>query len=290
MNTLQLLMPVITASLVLIMFGLGASLSIDAFRRMMRQPHPVLLGLLCQLLLLPLAGVFLIRFAPLPAPALVGLAVIASCPGGSLSNLFSHLSRSDTALSVTLTALSTGVAALTLPFWLRLALAQIDAPAGVPHIPLGATILQVLLTTVVPVLAGVAFQHRYPGPARRFDRPVRIFALSFLVIVVAGTLFKSPETLLDHWDTLLPVAFLFNAGTMLLGYAAARLARLRPVQARTILLETGIQNVPLALTITTVTLQSLEAGLFPTLYGAAMMVTGSIVMLFSVFWRGNFSG
>lgn len=279
METLNLFIPIITASLVLIMFGMGVSLKMDDFRRIFAAPAPVITGLFSQLVLLPAAGLAAIGLLSLPVPALVGLAVIAACPGGSLSNLFSHLSRSDTALSVSLTALSTSVAALTLPVWLQFGLSVIDVPGGELRLHLGATILQVLLTTVLPVFLGMVFNHYFPRHSRRIDRTVRLFSVIFLLIVVAGTLFKEPGVLINNWNTILPVALVFNLATLALGFGVSTLVRLPRAQRQAITLETGIQNIPLALTITTVTLKDLELGVMPSLYGACMMVTGSLLMI-----------
>ncbi len=278
METLQLFIPIITASLVLIMFGMGLTLTVADFRRLLTAPKPVLTGLLSQLLLLPAAGLAALGFLSLPAPALAGLAVVVACPGGSLSNLFSHLSRADTALSVSLTALSTVFAAITLPLWMQLALPLTGLAEEGLIFELWPTVRQVLLTTVLPVFLGMAFYRYFPQYARRLERGLRRFSIAFLLIVVGGTLFKEPAMLIDNWNTILPVALAFNLGTLGLGFAIATLAGLPRRQRQAVTLETGIQNIPLALTITTATLQSLEMGVMPSLYGACMMVTGSVLV------------
>jgi len=279
METLQFLIPIITASLVLIMFGMGTSLTWADFRRIGEQPRPILLGLFNQLLLLPLLGVAFVAWVPLSVPLAVGVVIVVACPGGSLSNLISHLGRLDTALSVSLTAISTCVAALSLPFWLRLGLSFLGESEEVPHIPLGKTILQVVLTTVLPVFVGLLFARHFPALAKRIDRWVRIFAISFLIVVVSGALFKDPSGIVNNWNTILPMALLFNAITLGVGYGTAYLLGLSCWRARTIMIETGIQNIPLALTITTVVLQSMAMAILPTLYGVAMMVSGVIFLL-----------
>ncbi len=279
MEMLRFITPIITAALVLIMFGMGTSLQAADFLRLFKNPKAALVGMTNQLILLPVLGLLLLWWVDLPPLMSLGFAIVVACPGGNLSNLFSHLSRLDTALSVSLTAISTCLAAITLPLWLQLALSLLEGRStDLPNIPLAPTILQVIMTTVLPVLLGMWFRYYRPASAQRVDKWARAFSIGFLAIIVIGATAQDPTALVLYWDSLLPLFVLLNWTAMGLGYSTSVLSGLPSRQALTIMLETGFQNVPLAISITVLILNTEEAAFIPPIYGVAMMVNGAIFL------------
>jgi len=287
MEMLRFISPIITIALVLIMFGLGTSLQPEDFRRLLTQPRAALTGMFNQLILMPLTGMLFLVVADMPVLMSLGFAIVVACPGGNLSNLFSHLSRLDTALSVSLTALSTCLAVFTLPLWLQFSLQLLAGKeTAVPDIPLGSTILQVLLTTVLPVLLGLLFRLYQPRTAQKVDRWARAFSIGFLTVIVIGATARDPTALVIYWDTLLPLFVLLNWSAMGLGYGTSLLMRIPRKQALTVMLETAFQNVPLAISITVLILNTEEAAFIPPIYGVAMMVNGSLFLGYRM-WVGR---
>ncbi len=290
MEMLRFITPIITIALVLIMFGMGTSLKPEDFQRLLSQPKAALTGMFNQLILMPLIGMLFLILADLPVLMSLGFAIVVACPGGNLSNLFSHLSRLDTALSVSLTAISTCLAVFTLPLWLQLGLFLLEGrETEVPSIPLGPTIIQVLLTTVLPVILGLLFRLYRPKTARKVDRWARAFSIGFLTVIVIGATTRDPTALVMYWDTLLPFFVLLNWSAMAAGYGTSMLAGLPVKQALTVMLETAFQNVPLAISITVLILNTEEAAFIPPIYGVAMMVNGSLFLGYRM-WRERRNG
>jgi BASS family bile acid:Na+ symporter len=161
-------------ALALVMFGLGLSLTPADFARVGRQPKAVVIALVLQLLVLPALCFGLVLAFDLPPLLAVGMLLLAASPGGTTANLFSHLFRGDVALNITLTAVNSLVAVVTLPLITNLAIAYFDpADGGTLGLQLGKT-AQVFAVVLVPVAIGMLVRRRAPGFAERMDKPVRI--------------------------------------------------------------------------------------------------------------------
>ena len=171
------------AALGIIMLGLGLSLSLGDFARVAKFPKPVLIGLACQLLLLPLACFFLAKAFGL-APALaVGLMLLAASPGGTTANLYSHLAHGDVALNITLTAVNSVIAILTMPLIVNLSLAYfMSADQAIPL--QFAKVVQVFAIVLGPVAIGMWLRSRFPGFAERMQKPVKIISALFLLLII----------------------------------------------------------------------------------------------------------
>ena len=172
---LTLFLPI---ALGIIMLGLGLSLTLADFARVVKFPKPVLIGLSCQLLLLPLVCFFLAKAFGL-APALaVGLMLLAASPGGTTANLYSHLAHGDVALNITLTAVNSVIAVLTMPLIVNLSLAYFME--GDQALPLQFTkVVQVFVIVLGPVAIGMWIRSRFYGFAARMESPVKIISALF---------------------------------------------------------------------------------------------------------------
>lgn len=244
--------PLLTAflpiALGIIMLGLGLSLTVADFARVVQQPKPVLIGLGCQLLLLPLVCFGLAEgFALAPALA-VGLMLLAASPGGTSANLYSHLAHGDVALNITLTAVNSVIAILTLPLVVNLSLAHFMGEGQA--IPLQfAKVLQVFAIVLVPVAIGMWVRSRYPAFAARMQRPVKIVSALFLVLIILLAVAKDWRTFVDYAPVVGAAALCFNLISLAVGYWVPRLFRLSRHQAIAIGMEIGIHNGTLAIAI-----------------------------------------
>jgi BASS family bile acid:Na+ symporter len=274
----QILFP---AALAFIMFGLGMELTVADFTRLARMPRPVLVGLLGHMFILPLVALAMIGLFPMPAAFAIGLMVVAACPGGAVSNLWTHQARGDVALAVTLTALSAAVAVAWVPVLLNLSMEHLIGQSAAIRLPVGPTMLHIAMLTVLPVALGMSVRRLAPGFAQRMDRPVRILSLLFLALIVAAILVRGRGELGYLLATAGPPVLLYNFLVMAIGLLLARLARLTPKQVITIPIEVGIQNVIMAATLATAPqfLNRPEAGLVPSIYGFTMTLMAIVWLL-----------
>ncbi|PIA68358.1 bile acid:sodium symporter family protein [Pseudomonas sediminis] len=236
------------AALGIIMLGLGLSLSLADFARVAKFPKPVLIGLACQLLLLPLACFFLAKAFGL-APALaVGLMLLAASPGGTTANLYSHLAHGDVALNITLTAVNSVIAILTMPLIVNLSLAYfMSADQAIPL--QFAKVVQVFVIVLGPVAIGMWLRSRFPGFAERMQKPVKIVSALFLLLIILLAVAKDWRTFVDYAPAVGGAALAFNLLSMAVGYCVPRLLKLNLRQAIAIAMEIGIHNGTLAITL-----------------------------------------
>lgn len=236
------------AALGVIMLGLGLSLTLDDFARVARYPRPVLIGLFCQVLILPLVCFALVSVSGL-APALaVGFMLLAASPGGTSANLFSHLARGDVALNISLTAVSSIVAILTMPLIVNLSLVHfMDADQAIPL--QFSKVLQVFVIVLAPVAVGMLIRRFKPGFAHRMDKPVRVLSGFFLALIIVLAFVNDSLSARDHFAEIGLLALLFNLASMAVGYCVPRLLQLNLRQSIAIGMEIGIHNGTLAIAL-----------------------------------------
>ena len=265
------------AALGIIMLGLGLSLSLGDFARVAKFPKPVLIGLACQLLLLPLACFFLAKLFGL-APALaVGLMLLAASPGGTTANLYSHLAHGDVALNITLTAVNSVIAILTMPLIVNLSLAYFMAADQA--IPLQfAKVLQVFVIVLGPVAIGMWLRSRFPGFAERMQKPVKIISALFLLLIILLAVAKDWRTFVDYAPSVGGAALAFNLLSMAVGYCVPRLLKLNLRQAIAIAMEIGIHNgtLAIALALSPALLNNPTMAIPAAIYSLIMFITAAL--------------
>lgn len=236
------------AALGVIMLGLGLSLTPADFLRVARYPRPVLIGLFCQVLILPLVCFLMVNAVGL-APALaVGFMLLAASPGGTSANLFSHLAHGDVALNISLTAISSVVAILTMPLIVNLSLAYfMDSEQAVPL--QFAKVLQVFVIVLGPVAVGMLIRRYQPSFAASMDKPVRILSGLFLALIIALAFVNDSLSAREHLAEIGLLALLFNLASMAVGYGVPRLLKLDLRQSVAIGMEIGIHNGTLAIAL-----------------------------------------
>ena len=234
----------------LVMFGIALDLHPRDFRRVVQSGRPALLGIAAQLLLLPAVTWLFLRWLD-PAPSLaLGALLVASCPGGNLSNFLTHLARGNTALSVSLSAVSTCAAAITTPlsfaFWgSRLPSAEpLLERVALDPFTLAATVALIL---GFPVVLGMGVAQRWPRFALKARGPLRLLSLLVFAAFVVGALAANFDHFLAHIGRVAGLVTVHNAMALGLGYAAARVGGLPPADRRALTLEVGIQNSGLGL-------------------------------------------
>jgi len=241
-----------TATLVVMMLALGMTLRAADFRRLLGSPAAVVFGVAGQLVVLPAAGFAIAHAFSLPHTLAVGLVLIAACPGGVTSNVLSWLARGDVALSISLTAVSSVVSFVTVPFLVSLALRVFGADGPPVTLSLVEMVTTLFGTTALPVLIGMAVLHVRPAWAARLHRPLLGASTSVLMLLIAGLAFNVSSSSRDLSDLLrraTPAVVLLVASTMAVGLAGARALGLGGPTARTLALEIGIQNFNLALVV-----------------------------------------
>ncbi|MEV6757108.1 bile acid:sodium symporter family protein [Streptomyces sp. NPDC051214] len=270
MNDSALITTGLPIALAIIMFGLGLSLTTGDFRRVTRTPKAVVVALVLQVLVLPAVAFGLVKSFNLDPLLAVGVMLLAASPGGTTANLFSHLFRGDVALNITLTAINSVLAALTIPVITNLAIGHFDAQGDL-GLQLGK-VVQVIAIVLVPVGVGMAVHRRSADFAARADRPVRVFSIAVLVIVSAGALLGERENLADYMQQVGLVTGIFCLASLTLGYGGARLLRLDKRQAIASSMEVGIHNTTVALTIALSVLDSTEVAIPIAVYSVLMYV------------------
>lgn len=265
------------AALGIIMLGLGLSLSLGDFARVAKFPKPVLIGLACQLLLLPLACFFLAKAFGL-APALaVGLMLLAASPGGTTANLYSHLAHGDVALNITLTAVNSVIAILTMPLIVNLSLAYfMSADQAIPL--QFAKVVQVFAIVLGPVAIGMWLRSRFPGFAERMQKPVKIISALFLLLIILLAVAKDWRTFVDYAPAVGGAALAFNLLSMAVGYCVPRLLKLNLRQAIAIAMEIGIHNgtLAIALALSPALLNNPTMAIPAAIYSLIMFVTAAL--------------
>jgi BASS family bile acid:Na+ symporter len=268
-----LLLPV---ALGIIMLGLGLSLTVADFARVAQFPRPVVVGLGCQMLILPAACVLIAEAFALPPELAVGLMLLAASPGGATANLFSHLARGDVALNITLTAVNSVLSLITLPLIVNLALSHFMGEGR--SIPLQADkVIQVFAIVLVPVGIGMVVRSRRPGVADRLGGPVKGISVVLLIAIVATTIVQQRDTLLGAFQAVGLAALAFNLVSMAVGYLVPRLARVEKRQAIAIGMEIGIHNGALAIAIASgpTLLDNPAMAVSPAIYSVIMFFTAA---------------
>jgi bile acid:Na+ symporter, BASS family len=231
-----------------IMLGLGLSLTLADFRRVIVYPKAVVVGLTCQMLLLPFACYGIARGFGLAPELAVGLMLLAASPGGATANLFSHLARGDVALNITLTATNSLLSLLSLPLIVNLSMTAFMGEGKEIGLQFGK-VMQVFAIVLIPVGIGMAIRAKWPNTASRLDRPVRLLSAVFLILVIASAVMKESANLGEYFRQVGLAALAFNLLSMTVGYFIPLLVRLPERQAVAIGMEVGIHNGTLAIAI-----------------------------------------
>ena len=270
-------------ALFVVMLGMGLGLTWADFKRIAIAPKSVIVGLLAQLVMLPLVGFLLASIFPLSPALAVGVMVLAACPGGPTSNLVTYLAMGDVALSITLTAISSLITVFTIPLVVNFATRSFIGENVSLQLPFGETVVQIAVITLIPVASGMAI-HRYaPQFAAKVEKGVKWLSLFFLALIIFGLLLKERANVPTFFLQVGWVTLTLNIVTMGLGYVFSMLAKLNPKSAIAITCEVGIQNGTLAIAVASApTLLNNPTMAIPAaIYSLLMFVTGAAIALWA---------
>ena len=244
MNTIWIVLPILT----LLMFDLGLTLRLEDFGKVFAKPWPMVIALFGQLVLLPAIALGLAYAFQLPPVFFIGLVLIACCPGGSSSNVFSRLAGGDVALSVSLTALSSVITLFTIPFIMSWATQLVWQSVGIT-LPVGNLIKQNLVLMLLPVLLGLGMHYAWPNAAQKTDKVLGKLAFPLLLVLITVFYIQHHRTILENIGTLgicVTALILVAIGCSSL---LSRLVRNSTAQRKTVIIEVGMQNAAQAIAI-----------------------------------------
>jgi bile acid:Na+ symporter, BASS family len=269
---------ILAASLFIIMLGMGLSLTIADFKRVLVYPKAVIIGLTNQMIILPLLGFGICMLIPMQPEVAIGIIILAACPGGPTSNLITHLSKGDTALSVTLTAISSFLTILTIPFVINLGLTQFLSEGKDIQLDAGKTIIQILVITIIPIAIGMMIKAKNDAFSQKMERPVKIGSGIVLSLVIIGIIIKEKSHVIDYFQQAGLAALSLNVLSMIIAFYSAKILSLKTDQAITISIESGIQNGTLAIAIATTLLSNTQMAIAPAVYSLIMFFTGGFLI------------
>ncbi len=257
-----------------IMFGMGATLGLADFTRVLKMPRAVFIGLLLQFSIMPLLGFCLAKaFAFEPAVA-VGIILVGSCPGGVASNVMTYIAKGNVALSVTMTACSTLAAPILTPLFMSL------FAGTLVEIVYMVWVLDIIKIIIVPIGLGLIINSVLRALNLRgawLDRCLSLIAMFGICFIIGIIIADSRDKLLTIGFALVAASMLHNAGGYLLGYFGAKLSKLDETDSRTVAIEVGLQNGGMATALAINVLKDPLAALAPAIFGPWMNVSGSML-------------
>ena len=273
---------VIPVCLFLIMMGMGLTLITNDFKRVLKYPKAVGIGLTNQLILLPIIGFALANIMPLRPEYAVGVMLLVLCPGGTTSNLFTYLAKGDVALSVTMTAIASVITVFTIPIVLSFSLIYFMGSGSEFELPVVKTVLTLVVLTIVPISIGMLIKRYAPKVADRSQVYVSRFGVIFLTFLVLFLGYVQRDIIVDAFIATGPVSVLLNVSTMALGYYSSKWFGLNLAQRTSVPLEVGLQNSTLSIFMALTLLSNYDMSMMPAIYTLVMFLTaGILVRIFS---------
>lgn len=269
----------ITPLLQIIMFGMGTTLSLWDFGRVIKMPRGVFVGVLCQFSIMPFVGWTIANMFSFPPEIAAGIILIGSCPSGLASNVMSYLAKANLALSITLTAVATILAPIMTPFFMKILAGEfID-------ISYWAMFIDIVKVVILPIALGLIFHHTLQSRFKILNTIMPVVSMAGIAVILIVIIAMGRDDLMAVGLMLVLAVSLHNMFGYLLGYWAARLFRMPEQDCRTIALEVGMQNGGLASSIAADTLRkAATVGLAPAIFGSLMNITGSTLALW---WRSK---
>lgn len=267
-------------ALIIIMFGMGLSLVKDDFTRLLTSPKAIIIGLINQILFLPIIAFLVLKVIPVSTDIAIGILIIAACPGGPTSNLITHLAKGDTGLSVSLTTANSFITIFTIPFVVDFALTYFLDSGTTITLNKAQTIGQIFGIVIIPVALGMTLKKLKPEFASKMSKPVKIASGAVLFIIIIALVLKKKEDLVQYLKQAGIVTLILNLATMTFGYLTARWAKLNASQSLTISIESGIQNGTMAIAIASGILANENFAIAPAVYSLIMFITGGALIFF----------
>ena len=274
--------------LAFVMFGIALEISITDFKRLLKNPKPILVGVFSQFLALP-AITFLLILVVEPTPSIaLGMMMVAACPGGNMSNFISHLAKGNTALSVSLTAIATLLAIVMTPFNLQFWGALYEPTAEILKdvaISPWEMIKLVALLLGVPLLLGMWVNHLKPELAKRLAKILKIGSIAFFIVLIFIALFNNREIFMNYISYVFWIVLLHNILAFTTGFSLGKLFKLAKDDVKSITIETGIQNSGLGLLLIFTFFDGLGGMALLTAFWAVWHLVSGLIL--ASFWGNN---
>lgn len=274
METSLLTTVLLPLAIAIIMMGLGLSLTIDDFKRIVVYPKAVVIGLFCQMILLPILCFFIAKGFGLPPELAVGLMLLSAAPGGATANLYSHLAKGDVALNVSLTAVNSVLALFTLPFIVNFAIDYFMQTDQVVPMQF-KKVIEVCSIVLLPVSIGMLMRSKATEFALKLEKPVKIMSALFLTLIIVLAVLKEKDNMSQYFQVVGVPALVFNILSMVIGYYIPRLFKLGEKQAIAIGMEIGIHNGTLAIYIALSVIGNSAMSIPPAIYSLLMFFTAA---------------
>lgn len=265
-------------ALMIVMIGMGLSLTTKDFKRIVLYPKAIILGMINQLVFLPLVAYVLISFFDVRPALAIGLIILAACPGGPTSNLITHLCKGDTALSVSLTAVSSILTLFTIPLILEWSVQYYSAQDTVIEINRLDIFKDLLLVSLVPIALGMLIKHYKSDFAVKMEKPVKIASALILLVLIVGLTIKERANIIPYFSEVGLSALSLNIVSLALGFTTARLMGLNKQQSISISIESGIQNGTLAIGIAIGILHNSDYAIPAAVYSLIMFLSAFVLI------------
>ena len=249
MQVSELFMPV---AIGIIMFGIGLNLQFKDFKRIFYKPRSIITGLVCQMVFLPAIAFIIIYFWPVDPIYKVGFILIAACPGGTTSNLVTHMLKGRVALSVSLTSFNSFLILFTIPLLVNLGMEIFMDQRQEIKLDFANTVSEVVYTVIAPVILGIGVRNQFEDLAHRLRKPLRYILPGILLLVFGYEIFfeqsSGKSEIWNHLNLFIP-ALILNLATIMAGYYLAGIPGIKHDGRYTIAIEMGLQNSALAIFI-----------------------------------------
>lgn len=269
-SLVQVFLPI---ALAIIMLGLGLGLTVADFRRVAERPKAAFVALSCQVLILPAVCFALVMAFDLSPYLAVGMMLLAASPGGTSANIFSHLFGGDVALNVTLTAINSFIAAVSLPLIANFSISYFVEGGDAIGLQFKET-AQVFAIVLVPVIVGMLIKAKFTSFADRMNKPVKILSAAMLLFILIGAATRDFEILRANAATVGTLCLIFSVTSLTVGYWAPRIFNVDRRQSIASCMEIGIHNpaIPLAIALSPVLLNNVTMAIPSAVYGAVMYI------------------
>ena len=262
-----------------IMFGMGAKLTLDDFRRVVSTPRAIVAGIASQMVLLPALALLIVSLFRLPPELVVGFMILAFSPGGTVSNLFSYLARGNVALSVSLTALVSLITPVSLPLLSGVVLEWQVGTTQVVSLPFGPTFFTLVVVTLIPVALGMLLRRYRRAFCDLYEHWLTGIPAAMLALVIVYVIRQNWGRMPDFLQLVGAPALLLASIALLGGCWLARGLWQSERDARTVAIETGIQNGGTAMLVTGTILNSPTMTIAPAMYGVLVFVPVTVYVV-----------
>jgi bile acid:Na+ symporter, BASS family len=272
--------------LAFIMFGMGLSLTKNDFVQLFKIPKPIIIGLVGQVVLLPILAFVIALSFSLSAPLAIGLMILSACPGGTTSNMFSHLARANVALSIALTTFCTLLCVITTPLLIQLSI-EYFASQQAPDFSIAKTSLGLFIITLIPVALGLSIRHYFASVALKSETFFRRFSVIFMVLIIILLVVKEHELIFVSFQQVFMASFTLNLLSCLLGLVMGTLFSLSHKDSLTLGIEIGIQNATMAMLIAISFLGAPDYAITAGVYGIVMYLIPTIMIVSLKYFRSS---